>query len=99
MPSIILLLVLLIGALPQSALAQAQPLLHVAAKHVPMPTFEVVDYQLQCPAGYVPVHYSATPQYPFDVNEDQFRNFIDPSGAVIDKNALSSAAQLMGAGY
>ncbi|MEO7158766.1 MAG: hypothetical protein ABI039_14465 [Vicinamibacterales bacterium] len=99
MRSIILLLVFLIGALPQWALAQAEPLLRAVAKHVPMPTFDVIDYKLQCPAGYIPSGYSATPQYPFDVNEDQYRLFVDRNGSVIDKKTVSSAAQLDGAGY
>jgi hypothetical protein len=93
------LLLSFIGVLPQSAIAQNQPLLRVAAKHVPMPTFDVVDYKLQCPAGYVPSSYSHTAQYPYDVNEDQSRDIIDRTGARIDKSAVTSAAQLDGAGY
>ncbi len=99
MRSIIVLLVLLIGALPQAALAQTQPLLRAIAKHVPLPTFDTVDYKLPCPSGYIPNGYSATPQYPYDVNEDQFRLFVDPSGATINMAALTSGAQLAGAGY
>ena len=95
----ILLLASLIGALSHSALAQVQPLLRAVAKHVPMPTFDLVGYKLQCPAGYVPNGYSATPQYPYDVNEDQYRLFIDRNGSVVDKNTVSSVAQLDGAGY
>src|SRR5438270_4579602 len=95
----ILLLLAMIGALSQSAIAQTQPLLHAIAKHVPMPTFDVVDYKLPCPAGYVPNGYSHTAQYPYDVNEDQFRLLVDGNGAVIDKNTVSSAAQLAGAAY
>ena len=51
------------------------------------------------PAGYVPNGYSAIPQYPYDVNEDQYRLFIDQSQNVVDKNTLSNAAQLSGGGY
>ena len=99
MPWMILFLVSLIGALSNSALAQVQPLLRAAAKHVSMPTFDVVDYTLQCPAGYVPNSYSAMPQYPYDVNENLYLLFVDRNGATIDKKTLSSAAQLDGAGY
>jgi hypothetical protein len=99
MRSLVLSLVVLIGALPHAALAQAQPLIRAVAKHVPMPTFDLVDYKLQCPAGYVPNGYSATPQYPFDINEDQFRLFIDRNGSVVDKSTVSSVGQLDGAGY
>lgn len=96
---VIPLLVAIVGGLPPSALSQVQPLVRVAARHIPLPTFDITDFQLQCPPGYVPNGYSATPQYPYDVNEDQFRLFIDRSGATVDKNTLSSAAQLDGAGY
>jgi hypothetical protein len=97
MRSIVFLFALLIGALSQVALAQ-QPLLRAAAKHVPMPTFDLVDYKLQCPAGYVPTNYSHTPQYPYDINEDQFRLFTNAGGAEVDKSAVADASQLMGGG-
>jgi hypothetical protein len=95
----ILLLASVVGTLPHGAMAQTQPLVRVAATHVPLPTFATVDYKLQCPSGYVPGSYSAIPQYPYDQNEDQSRLFVDRAGAIIDKGALSSGAQLDGAGY
>ena len=99
MRSRILLLVLAIGALPQGALAQTQPLLRAAAKHVPLPTFDSADFKLQCPGGYIPTSYSEIVQFPFDVNEEQYRLIIDKGGASVDKNSLSSAAQIDGGGY
>ena len=99
MRSLILLFVSLVGAFPQLVLAQVQPLVRAAALHVPLPTFDTVDFKLPCPAGYVPNNYSATPQYPYDVNEDQYRLFVDPSGSLIDNSTLTSSAQLDGAGY
>jgi len=98
MRSITVLLAVLTGVLSQAALAQT-PYLRAAARHVPMPTFDVVDFTLQCPAGYVPSSYSATPQYPYDINEEQSRAFVSPAGAQIDTSSLTSGAQLNGAGY
>jgi hypothetical protein len=99
MHRMIMLVVSLVGALPTLALAQVQPLVRAAALHVPLPTFDTVDFKLPCPAGYVPNNYSARPQYPYDVNEDQYRLFVDPSGSQIDKSTLTSSVQLDGAGY
>jgi hypothetical protein len=99
MRSRILLLVMAIGALPQWAIAQPQPLLHVVATHVPLPTFDIANFKLQCPAGHIPTSYSAIVQYPYDVNEDEYRLVIDKGGTPVDKNALLSAAQVDGGGY
>ena len=94
-----LVLVSLVGALPQSLLAQVAPLVRASALHVPLPTFDSVSFKLSCPTGYVPTNYSETPQYPYDLNEDQYRLFVDRSGATIDKSALTNSSQLDGAGY
>ncbi len=99
MRSMILLLLLLIGLLPSLAPAQAPPLVRASALHVPLPTFDTVNFTLPCPAGYVPLNYSETPQYPYDVNEDQYNLFVNSSGTTIDKSALTSSAQLNGASY
>ncbi len=88
-----------IAVFPQSSSVQAQPLVRAIARHMPLPTYDTVDYTLQCPAGYIPNGYSATPQYPYDVNEDQFRLFIDPKGATINKATLATGAQMDGGGY
>jgi hypothetical protein len=92
-------LLVLIGASSQSMPAQGQPFVRTIAKSVPMDIYEVVNYTLQCPPGYVPIGYSLTPQYTYDVDEDQGRSLIDANSATIDRNALSSATQLNGGGY
>ncbi len=96
---IVVSLALVTGAFFEPALAQSPPLLRTIAKIVPMDLFEIVDYTLQCPAGYVPVEYSITPQYTYDIDEEQSRNLVDPSGATINRSTLSSATQIDGAGY
>jgi hypothetical protein len=93
------ILVVLASALSAMPAAQSQPVVRTVAKVVPMDIFEIVDYSLQCPAGYVPIQYSVTPQYPYDINEEQSRNLIDGNGASMNRNALSSAAQLDGGGF
>ena len=96
---VIVSLVVLSGVFSESSLAQSQPLVRTIAKHVPMDIFEIVNYSLQCPSGYIPIGYSTTPQYPYDDNEEQSRNWIDRNGATIGRSSVSSAAQLDGGGY
>ncbi len=91
--------VLLMGALSATAFAQTPSMLRVIARRVPMDLYEIVNFNLQCPTGYIAAGYSNTPQYYYDDNELQANDLIDGTGAVINRAAVSSAAQLNGGGY
>ena len=89
--------VLLGTSFTHSANAQS-PLVRTVARHVTMQDFEVDDFKYQCPAGYMPISYSFTPQYPYDLWEERDRTLIDRSGSGVSKTSLSSAAQIDGGG-
>ena len=82
-----------------SAMPQSTPLIRTIASRVVVDHDAQVDYKLQCPAGYIPTGYSYQPQFASDLNEERSRILIDRSNAVINRNLLSSAAQLDGGGY
>ena len=93
-------LILFTGAFSNPSLAQSAPFVRTIASHVAV--FEQVRFKLQCPAGYIPTGYSLTPQNPYYyyTNSDVgTRDLIDSSNAPINRNTLSSAAQLDGGGY
>jgi hypothetical protein len=57
------------------------------------------DYKLKCPGGYIPIGYSYQRQFASYLDEELKRSLIDRSNAVINRDSLSTAAQLDGAGY
>jgi hypothetical protein len=61
---------------------------------------EVQDFTLQCPAGYIPTDYSISPAH----DDDDFfaeagRQLIGSNKLAVDRNALTSTAQISGGGY
>src|SRR5436190_2035098 len=89
--------VALAAAICQSAIAQS-PLVQTIARHAIMQDFETSSFKFQCPAGYIPISYSFTPKFPYDVYEEQDRGLLDRTGSAVSKGSLSGASQIDGGG-
>src|SRR5205085_6046701 len=94
----VFLAIALCAAFPGAALAQSTPLVRAIGRHALMQDFEVTSFKYQCPAGYIPMSYSFTPKFPYDLWEENSRALIDRSGSVVSKTSLSSS-QIDGGGF
>src|SRR5687767_6413524 len=93
-------LLLLVGAFSKSTLGQSAPFVRAIASHVTM--FEQARFRLQCPPGYIPSSYSGTSKirgYYLYYSTEGARELIDRNNVPINRNTLSSAAQLDAGGY
>jgi hypothetical protein len=79
--------------------AQSLPLVRTVARHVSMQDFEVTNFKYQCPGGYIPISYSFTPRFPYDLWEQRDFTLTDRSGSGVTRSSISSAAQIDGGGY
>jgi hypothetical protein len=97
------LLMLLVAVVPvvlaDSAIAQSSALTRSIARGFTMAEQETVNFKLQCPSGYIPTGYSFTIGRTFDQYQQLSRELIDRNGAALDRQALTSAAQIDGGGY
>lgn len=85
------------AALSSVAVAQT-PLVRATARHAAMGDFEITPFKYQCPSGYIPMTYSFTPQFPYDLWEEENRTLTDSGGGAVSRTGLTSA-QINGGGY
>lgn len=95
----ILPLLLAAGILADAASAQPMPFARAIARGFIMNEGDTTSFKLQCPPGYIPTGYSLTLGRTFDQYQQLTRELIDKNGAAVDRQTLSSAAQIDGGGY
>ncbi len=91
-------LVLHHALLPMAQAQSSGPLVRTVARHVAMLDFEISTYKFQCPSGYMPVNYSFTPKFPYDVYEEDDRSLIDKTGATVNRGSITDEVQIDGGG-
>ena len=93
-------LLLLSGAFSSSTMAQSPaPYVRAIASHLVIESFVTLDWKTQCPAGHVPLGYTIMRGHSYDEDELLAFDRIDGNGVPVDRNAVSSAAQLAGGGF
>src|SRR5262245_29109096 len=96
---VVVFLLLAIGIVSNAAQAQSVPFVRPVARAFVMAEGDQVDLKLQCPAGYIPIEYSLTLGRPFDQYQQLSRDLISRTGAAMDRQSLTNAAQIDGGGY
>ena len=97
---IIASLLLWLGALSTAAVAQSpSPYLRVIASHLEVESFAQLDWQTQCPAGYIPLSYSIIRGHTYDEDQLLALDMIDSSGNRVSPDSLTSAAAILGGGF
>src|SRR5262249_39563595 len=82
-----------------AAQAQAVSRVQTVARGFTMAEGDTVSYKLQCPAGSIPTGYSLTLGRTFDQYQQLSRELIDRNGGAVDRQNITSAAQIDGGGY
>jgi len=95
--NLILAVIATIGMFSGNAFAQT-PLVRIVGRHVTMQDFEVTGFKYQCPSGYMPLAYSFTPKFPYDLWEEDNRVITDASGSPVPRTSLA-AANVNGGGF
>lgn len=96
---IVVSLLLAAAAFAEPAQAQSLPFVRSVARAFTMAEGDTVTFRLLCPAGYTPINYSLTLGRPFDQYQQLSRELITSSGGAVDRQNVTSAAQIDGGGY